>query len=89
MPTAGEGCSIALMPSEFTEFPSEPQAQAACVRGTRPPDNSIGIDIEDDDAPYVPPQGLMRKPRHIGFWLGIALLLGAFIALLLIGIAAD
>jgi hypothetical protein len=77
------------MPSEFTEFPPESQAQAAAGRGTRPPDQSIGRDIDDDDVPNVPPQGLMRKPRHIGVWLVIALLLGAFIALLLIGIASD
>jgi hypothetical protein len=77
------------MPSEFTEFPPKPQAQSASSRGTRPPNQSIGIDFEDDDVPNVPPQGLMRKPRHTGFWLGIALLLGAFIALLLIGIASD
>jgi hypothetical protein len=77
------------MPSDFTEFPPEPQAQAAAGRGTRPPEKPIGIDFEDDDVPNVPPQGLMRKPRHIGFWLGIALLLGALIALLLVGIVSD
>jgi hypothetical protein len=77
------------MPSEFTEFPSKPQPRAAAGRGAHSPDKSIGREIEDDDVPNVPPQGLMRKPRHIGFWLGIALVLGAFIALLLIGIASD
>jgi len=77
------------MPSELTEFPSEPQAQPASGRGTRPPDKIVGVDLLDDEGAAVPPQGLMRKPSHIGLWLGLALLLGAIIALLLIGIAAD
>jgi hypothetical protein len=36
-----------------------------------------------------PPPGLMRKQRHVFFWLGIALLLGALVALFFLGFAAD
>ena len=36
-----------------------------------------------------PPAGLMRKRRPFYVWIGLALLLGAFIALLLIVFASD
>lgn len=31
----------------------------------------------------------MKRKRHIIFWIGMALLLGAFIALLLVALATD
>jgi hypothetical protein len=36
-----------------------------------------------------PPAGLMRKKRPVYVWIGLALFLGAFIALLLIVFASD
>jgi len=36
-----------------------------------------------------PPPGLMRKRRHIFFWLGIALLLGVLAALFFLVFATD
>ena len=36
-----------------------------------------------------PPAGLMRKKRPVYVWIGLALLLGAFIALLLLVFASD
>ena len=77
-----------VMPSEFIEFPRNPETKSSSSRGSNPPDNFIPTDTVE--GPEVsPPPGLMKKRRHILFWLGIALLLGAFIALLLVGLASD
>jgi hypothetical protein len=76
------------MPFEFTGHPRTPETQAASNRGERPPGKFVGVDMLD--APeVVPPAGLMHRRRHIWFWLGVALLLGAFIALVLVGLASD
>jgi hypothetical protein len=73
---------------EFTEHPRTPETQAASNRGERPPGKFVGVDMLDA-LEVVPPAGLMHRRRHIWFWLGIALLLGAFIALVLVGLAPD
>jgi len=76
------------MPSEFPEHPQAPETQSASNRGERPPGKFVGVDMLD--APeVVPPAGLMHRRRHIWLWLGVALLLGAFIALILVGLASD
>lgn len=76
------------MPSEFTEYPQDPETQTASGRGIRPPNKFVATDVLD--GPEVsPPAGLMHKRRHISVWLAIALLLGALIALILIGLASD
>jgi hypothetical protein len=36
-----------------------------------------------------PPRGLMRKRPPIWVWIGLALLLGALIALVLVGLISD
>jgi len=47
--------------------------------------------IADPRLPEIvqPPAGLMRKKRPVYVWIGLALFLGAFIALLLIVFASD
>jgi hypothetical protein len=76
------------MPFEFNEHPRTPETQAESSRGAQPPTN--GKEIEMLDAPeVVPPPGLMHRRRHIWFWLGVALLLGALIALILVGLTTD
>jgi len=76
------------MPSEFVEFPRNPETQTSSTRGARPPGNFVPTDVLDGPE-ASPPPGLMKKQPHIMFWLGIALLLGAIIAMLLVGLAAD
>jgi hypothetical protein len=53
--------------------------------------NREEIVIADPRLPEIvqPPAGLMRKKRPVYVWIGLALLLGAFIALLLIVFASD
>jgi hypothetical protein len=76
------------MPFEFTGHPRTPETQAASNRGERPPGRIVGVDMLD--APeVVPPAGLLHRRRHIWFWLGVALLLGAVIALVLVGLVSD
>jgi hypothetical protein len=47
--------------------------------------------IADPRLPEIvrPPAGLMRKKRPVYVWIGFALFLGAFIALLLLVFASD
>jgi hypothetical protein len=76
------------MPFEFTEHPRAPETQAAPNRRAQPPGKIVGIDMLD--APdVVPSPGLMHRRRPVWFWLGVALLLGAVIALVLVGLVAD
>jgi hypothetical protein len=82
------GCSILLMPSEFIEFPRDPETKSAASRGTRHPANFISTEALDG-LENSPPPGLMKKRPHFSFWLMIALLLGAVIAMLLVGLASD
>jgi hypothetical protein len=74
------------MAYEFTEYPHEPEPQAAASRGGRPPVKRIGIDVLD--GPEVSPPNLTRGLPHISFWWGIVLLLGSLLALFLIGLAS-
>lgn len=82
------GCSIFVMPSDFIEFPRDPQTKSASSRGIRPPENFVPADVLDGRE-TSPPPGLMKKRRHFSFWLLIALLLGGLIALLLVAISSD
>jgi hypothetical protein len=76
------------MQFEFTEHPRGPEAQAASDRGAKPAGKFLGMDLFD--APeFVLPAGLPAGRRHTWFWLGVALLLGALIALALVGLASD
>jgi len=43
----------------------------------------------DEREANEPPRGLMRKRRHPIVWIGLALLLGGFIALLLAALVTD
>jgi hypothetical protein len=88
LPLAFTGCSILVMPSEFVEFPRNPETQSSSSRGVRPTDNFIPTDVLEGPE-NSPPPGLMKKRPHILLWIGIALLLGAFIAFLLVGLASD
>jgi len=76
------------MPSELTEFPRSRETQSASPRSAPSPDQFVATDVLDGPE-LDPPRGLMKKQRHISFWLGIALVLGALIALMLLGIASD
>jgi len=76
------------MPSELIEFPPDPDAQSTSRRGAPPPEEFVATDLLDGPEPS-PPRGLMKKQRHISFWLAIALLLGALIALMLVSIASG
>jgi hypothetical protein len=53
--------------------------------------NREKIVIADPRLPEIvrPPAGLMRKKRPVYVWIGFALFLGAFIALLLLVFASD
>jgi len=76
------------MPHEFTQYPEDPEPQPASGRSIPPPGKWTATDLLDPQE-AVPPPGLTRKPFHLSFWLGIALLLGAVVALLLVGLAVD
>jgi hypothetical protein len=80
--------SILVMPSEFIEFPRDPETKSASSNAIRPPENFVPADVLDGRE-TSPPPGLMKKRPHFSFWLLIALLLGAFIAMLLVGLASD
>jgi hypothetical protein len=70
------------MPYEFSEYPVEPEPQAAASRGTRPPRKGIGVGVLD-----VPGGGALRiDPARLRFplWLGALLLVGLIIILLLL-----
>ena len=71
------------MPHEFTEYPFEPETQTSASRGFGPPGKRIGTDLLDPPE-AVPPSGLMKKRRPILFWIGVALLLGAVAAVIVI-----
>jgi hypothetical protein len=70
------------MPSEFAENPHEPETETSSRRGGQPPNKRTGADLLDP-IEVPPPSGLVHKRWHISFWLGIALVLGAVLALLL------
>ncbi|HSU88198.1 MAG TPA: hypothetical protein VLL56_05155 [Terriglobia bacterium] len=76
------------MPLEFPEHLRAPEAQPASNRGAGTPEKVVGTDMPDEPE-AIPPAGLMRRRRHIWFWLAVALLLGAFIALILVALMAD
>jgi hypothetical protein len=76
------------MPHEFTERPPEPESQPASGGSIRPPGKWTATDLLDPPE-AAPPPGLIRKPFHVSFWLGIALLLGALVALVLVGLAVE
>jgi len=76
------------MPHEFTEYPHEPDTQTSASRGFKPPRNTIGTDLLDPPE-AIPPSGLLKKPRPVIFWIGIALLLGAIAAVLVIGLIGN
>jgi len=73
------------MPHEYTDYPPDPETQSASSRGPRPPFKGIAADLLDPHDATPPPSGLMPRRWHISVWVGIALLLGVFVALLLIG----
>ena len=76
------------MQFEFTEHAGVPEAQAASGRGAKPPAQFLGPDLFD--APeVVPPAGLMTGHWHTSFWLGLALVLCALFALVLLGLASG
>jgi len=76
------------MPSGLTEFRRSRGTQSASPRSVPSSDDFVATDLLDGPE-ATPPRGLMKKQRHISFWLGLALLLGALIALMLLGIASD
>jgi hypothetical protein len=76
------------MPHEFTEYPYKPDTQASASRSVGPPRNTVGTGLLDPPE-AIPPSGLMKKRRPIIFWIGIALLLGAIAAVLVIGLIGD
>jgi hypothetical protein len=82
------GCSIFVMPSDFIEFSRDPDTKSASGRVIRPPEDFVPTDVLDGRE-TSPPPGLMKKRPRIWFWLMIALLLGGFIALLLVGLTSD
>jgi hypothetical protein len=73
------------MPHEFTDYPPEPETQSASGRGARPPYVGIAADLLDPHDATTPPSGLVPRRWHVSVWVGIALLLGALVALFLIG----
>jgi hypothetical protein len=76
------------MPHEFSEYPYDPDTQTSASRGAGPPRNTIGTDLLDPPE-AIPPSGLMKRRRPIIFWIGIALLLGAIAAVIVIGVIGD
>jgi hypothetical protein len=70
------------MPYEFTEYPVEPEPQAASSRGTRPPRKGIGVDLLD--APGGSPFELIPAQLRFPLWLGALLLVGSIIILLIL-----
>lgn len=77
------------MSHDFSEDPHEPQTQSSSGRGVRPPTKSVGVDQLEFQEPVQPPRGLMRKRPHIALWILAALLLGAIIALALVGLSSG
>jgi hypothetical protein len=70
------------MPYEFTEYPVEPEPQAASSRGTRPPRKGVGVGVLDplggSSSELIPAR--LRFP----LWLGALVLVGSIIILLLL-----
>lgn len=75
-------CYALRMPYEFTEYPVEPEPQAASSRGTRPPRKAVGVDLLD--APGGSSSELIPIRLRLPLWLAALLVLGAVILLLLL-----
>jgi len=72
------------MPHQFTEYPPEPEPQAASSRGTRPPRKRIGVALLDrpEPLPARPPERPFRI--RIPLWFGILVVLGSLVLLVLL-----
>jgi hypothetical protein len=76
------------MSRDFTPEPSVPDPIPISDRQNVA--ESGGTDTEAGNPPEINvPAKLMRKRPPISFWIGIALLLGALVALVLVGLWSD
>jgi hypothetical protein len=75
------------LPSAVPRMNSE---DSASRERDRVPQNSPSS-LEDYESlpPIAPPRGMMKPKLKIYHWVLIALLLGGFVALLLVGLASD
>jgi hypothetical protein len=76
------------MAVEFNEPPRLPESNATPDGGPKPSVEVVELDaLEAPDA--IPPEGLIRRRPHIFFWLALAPLSGALIALILVGLTTG
>ena len=76
------------MATESSEPPRSPESNATPNSGPKPSVRVVELDALDALDP-IPPEGLIRRRPHIFFWLAFALLLGALIALILVGLTTG
>ena len=77
------------MPYEFTDEPRQPETHASSTRAFAPVHNHAEPKAYDEYEPNAPPPGLMKKRPNIFLWIGIALLLGLFVAMIVLAIGGN
>lgn len=82
-------CSISGMVPPSAASKMEPENPMDDPKNPPHP-NSVHVVDDFDALPSVsPPRGMMKKKLKIYHWILIALLLGGFVALILVGLASD
>jgi hypothetical protein len=76
------------MPHEFIPRDDDPETQAGGAGRRPPPVTGVVADVYDDSGvPNKPPRQLMRKRFSIWIWILLALVMGGFIALVMVALS--